>query len=403
MKKIKKKEYNCPNCAHRMRIPKYKKIRFHCTRCGKTIEYNGKFSHPKYYLLIAASILLVVYLFFVRDYLTYQNVKELKTSESCISYYENYPNGFYTEDVKFIELDITRDINLIRAFLNKYRISSYTEEVRFIELDVAKDIELVRVFLKEYPKSNKKEEVLKINNDLWDFEIKNYDEKIKTKKGLDPKAVVFFKKLLIHMKKLNLSTISLSLSGDVDVKNYREYKPGIIKILDEITFSHAGRNISDNIVDIKKNYSQGNIRGYESIVSGAIENGFENILSHNFIKINTRYDYKHPIRINIDYEIKNQEKPFYKGDEHVPVIWTYNTTEPKNKFISFLIGVAINYKFNITLPDDESLSFEHKTNALDNISNIRSIEEGYMRMTAQNFNNYGAQLLTKFGLLNSEK
>lgn len=402
-KEIKKREYDCPNCAHRMRIPKYKKTRFYCTRCGKSIEYNGKFFRPKFYIIITIIILLIFYWFFVRDYMAYQKVKELRTSESCTNYYENYPKGSYTEDVKFIEIDITRDIDLIRVFLNRYKISSYTEEVKFIELNVLKDIELVRAYLKEYPNSDKKEKVVKINNDLWDLEIKNYDERIKKKKGIDPEAVVFFKNLLVYMKELNLSTISLSLSGDVEVKNFRDYRPDIIKFLDALTFSKDGRKVSDNIINITENYSQGNLSSYENIVSKSIEEGFENILGQNFIKINTRYNYRDPIRINIDYEIKNQEKSFYKGDENIPVIWTYNTIEPQKKFVSFLIGVAINYKFIMTLPNEEVLSFENKTNALDNINNIQSIEEGYMRMTAQNFNNYGLQLLAKFGLSQKEE
>lgn len=110
------------------------------------------------------------------------------------------------------------------------------------------------------------------------------------------------------------------------------------------------------------------------------------------------------LTIKINYDIKNQERYSLRDNVKDPVIWIYTKEKNKEDFISFLIGISINYTFNIELPDShERFEFEYKTNTFDNINNIRNVEEGYKRMTAQNFNNYSNVITTKFGLIKDRK
>lgn len=370
---IDKKIFSCPDCGQKMRVPKHKNILFNCTKCNKRISYNDKPNYALYYLCFILIILLLSYLLFFKDYFAYSSVKELRTKATCINYYKEHPNGFFTEEVKFIELDIVRAIELVREFLNTY------------------------------PNSGSKKEVLKINEELWDKEIKRYSNLLNDKEGFDNESVMFFKELLEYMKDNNMATISLKMEGNVNVKNFEEYDKDIRNELDSLIKKRDNRTVSGNIINIKDKYNEGYISSYERVVINSVEAGFENILNNNFIKIVNGDALEKPLNIKINYNIKNQEKKIFQKYLY-PVLWTYNNQKKNNSkrggFISYLIGVSIDYSFEITLPNGgKSLTFENKTNALDHIKNVSSIKDGYEKMTAQNFNNYGHKILKNFGLL----
>lgn len=363
-KSVKKIIIKCPSCGHKVRVPKNINLTYNCPNCRYQASHDGKRKRKPHYIIFLVLILVVSYFVFFKDYFAYQNVKEERTEAACNEYYNTYPNGFFIEEVHFIEIDVTKDINVVRSFL------------------------------KSYPSSEKTAEVLKINKDLWDYEINRYNEIVETKGGLDPKAVRFFRSLLNYMRDNNKATIALTLVGNVDVKNFEKYNPDIKSRLDSILYENDKRNVSGNIIEIETNYYQGYLKKYENIVKGSVENGFENILSHNFITVVPTRTANDSLAILIKYDIKNQER------EEYPVIWSY---ESEKEFISYLIGVSINYSFEMKVPEgDENFDFDYKTNALDNINNVRSIEEGYQRMTAQNFYNFSKIISAKFGLYEEE-
>ena len=108
-----------------------------------------------------------------------------------------------------------------------------------------------------------------------------------------------------------------------------------------------------------------------------------------FLRIDRSIPY---LVIEIDYIIENEEE-LYDGNLY-PVIWTYTTFD---KFESYIIGVSIKFDFSFQLPNSD-YSFSLQTNALDNISNIQNISDGYREMTEQNFQNFADGILKRFGI-----
>ncbi|WP_299682569.1 hypothetical protein [uncultured Tenacibaculum sp.] len=376
---MKKEIINCPSCNYRVRVPKNKNILFTCPKCQNKVHYDGRLNKKPFYIGLVIIAVIIAYFGFFDDYFAYLGVKNKRTREACTSYYNAHPKG------------------------------NFTEEVRFIEVEVTEDIEVVREFLNAHPNSEKKEEVLRINGNIWEEEIKRYDKLVENKENFDADAVNFFRSLLRYMRDHNVATIGLELTGNTDVKNFQDYDLSVQNTLDEYFQVLDKRKISENIIDITSNYSQGYIRQYEDIIIDALEGSFENILSHNFIKVTASQYTKTPLHISIKYQIKNQEDRIFMKDKNHPVIWVYskgNTINGEKEFASYLIGVAINFSFEMNIPDSaQKFDFDQKTNALDNIQNIQSIEEGYRRMTAQNFYNFTNIISRKFGLLeeNQEK
>ena len=324
----------------------------------------------KQYSILLIFIILIFYFSFFDDYFKYLEVKKNRTSNACISYYSDFPNGYYTEDVKVIEIEDSRDIVLVRAFINDYPNSSYSSIVNLINLEI------------------------------WNEEISRYNSIVTSNSNLDKDAVEFFRTMLIYMRERNKSKIFLDLSGIVDLKDFEDYPKEVISIIDQLSLEYDNRKTSDNIANITNNYSEGFIKDYEKIIIESIDSSFENILSNNFIyvessdKINLS---SNDLLIKISYNIKNQNMSEY-GFPDMPNIWIYSERETNN-FFSYLIGVSIKFEFDFSLPNsNQQYTFSYEANPLENVENITSLESGYKEMTKQNFENFSNAIANKFGI-----
>jgi len=318
----------------------------------------------KGYSILLIFVLLVSYFSFFDDYFKYLEVKKNGTSDACKSYYSEFPNGYFTEDVKVIEIQDLRDIVLVRDFFNDYPNSEYST----VEL---------------------------INLEIWNDEIRRYDSIVESNDRFDRDAVVFFRELLTYMRDNNYSEIFVNLKGNVNVQNFDNYAYDIREAIDNVYKYDEGIKVTGNIVNITSNYDDGNINDYEQVIKQSILNSFESLLSDNFITLSTYNDDKSSVSdlvIEIDYIISNQED-LYDGKNY-PSIWNYSVNK---KFESFLIGVSINFNFSFQLPNSD-YSFSLQTNALDNISDIQNISDGYRKMTEQNFQNFSDGILKRFGI-----
>ena len=318
----------------------------------------------KQYSILLIFVLLVSYFSFFDDYFKYLEVKKNGTSDACKSYYSEFPNGYFTEDVKVIEIQDLRDIVLVREFFNDYPNSEYST----VEL---------------------------INLEIWNDEIRRYDSIVESNDSFDQDAVGFFRELLTYMRDNNYSEIFVNLKGTVNVKNFDNYTKNIRKLTDDMSEYIDGRNTTGNIVNITSNYDDGDINHYEKIIIQSILNSFENLLSDNFISLSTYNDYNSSISdlvIEIDYIIENEED-LYEGNLY-PAIWTYTIDK---KFESYIIGVSMKFDFSFQLPNSD-YSFSLQTNALDNIADIQDISDGYREMTKQNFQNFSDGILKRFGI-----
>ena len=330
----------------------------------------------KQYSILFVILLIISYFSFFDDYFKYLEVKKNGTSAACSSYYLDFPNGYFTEDVKVIEIKDSRDIVLVRAFISDYPSSDYLSIVKLINLEI------------------------------WNDEISRYNSILRSLSNtsnsiLDKSAVDFFSTLLHYMRDQNKSTIYVNLSGLVNLKDFEDYNKEIRSSIDELTLSFANRKASGNIANCSNNYSRGNMEVYEEIIIASIDSSFENILSDNFILIESvnkiSNTASNELLINIDYEIKNQDMGEY-GFPEMPYIWEYYDME-SNNFISYLLGVSIFFDFDFSIPNSrKKYTFRYDSNPLSNIENITSLESGYKEMTKQNFEDFSNTIANNFGI-----
>ena len=312
-------------------------------------------------------VLIVSYFSFFDDYFKYLEVKKNGTSDACKSYYSEFPNGYFTEDVKVIEIKDLRNIVLVREFVNDYPNSEYSSVIELINIEI------------------------------WNDEIRRYDSIVHSNDRYDQEAVNFFRELLTYMRDNNQSEIYVKLNGNVNVRDFDNYAYDIRKIID-LMWEDDGRKVSENIVNITSNYRSGDINDYEQIISESILNSFENLLSDNFISISTYNNYNSSpddLVIDINYNIENQQ--VVHDNKYYPNIWEYRV---EKIFNSYIIGVSIKFNFLFKLPNSE-YSFSLQTNPLDNISGIINISDGYRQMTKANFQKFSDVILKRFGI--SEK
>lgn len=319
------------------------------------------------------ALILISYFSFFNDYFKYLEVKRKGNSNACNEYYNQFPDGYFTEDVKVIEIEDSKDIVLIRDFINDYPNSEYSSLVELINLEI------------------------------WNTEIKRYDSVVTSSINFDKQAVDFFRKLLYYMRDENKSTIYFHLSGKTKVKDFEDYSTSITNLIDDLYFSVEKRYVSRNIENITSNYSSGDIDSYENILITSINNIFENILSDNFISIksveNNKQKLSNELLININYNIKNQEE-FYDGKLY-PTIWEYFSTKESGErmFLSYFIGVVIDFNFNFNIPKTNiKYNFKLNANPLTEIKNITSLGDAYRGLTKQNFQDFSEKVSNNFGI-----
>lgn len=325
-------------------------------------------------LLIITVFFTIIYFLFLNDYFEYRQVKTDRTTESCNSYYLQFPSGYFTEDVRAIEIEVTRDIEKVRWFFRDYPNSEYLPLVSLINLE------------------------------LWNEEINNYE--LSVTDNFDKDAINFFKSVLIFMRDSGKSTINMNITGLTDLKNFENYPKDVID--DWNYWGSLGdykKIVSGNIENITNNYSKNDIVKYENSLLSIINDKFESMLSDNFIKVvltNDKY-MGNSLQIDISYKIKNQIQD--QDQDKYPAVWVlYDQPSSNNQskselFKSYFLGISIDFKLDFYMPNTlKSFHFEKSTTPLDKINNIRSNSSHYKILTTQNFENFANEIANKFGI-----
>ena len=326
-------------------------------------------------IFFSVLLLWLFHWFFLGDYLQYRKVLSTLSANEVQEYFDDYPNGWFLEEVSFEEVKIVRKIGVARDFIQDWPNSEFISEVE--EIRVA----------------------------LWDGEIAFYDEFVSVNNP-DARAVSFFGDVLRHMRDHSKSRIVLVLRGEVNLKDFGDFPDYVRKNCDLIYEMSDGRTVSGHILELKTNYSEGSLRSYESIISAAIEESFEGVLRDDFIEVSTIPSIGEPsdddIQIEVEYRIKNQmdaELPAY------PTVWTYSESTNyyselmgvQDRFVSYLLGVDIDYRFSFDVPGLESYSFEESSDPSSSITGFDDVSEAYEIMTKQNFMDFAGKVGGNFG------
>ena len=81
-------------------------------------------------IIVITVAFILFYHIFLKDFLAYNQAKVKHTSEACEAYLSRFPNGYYVEDVRFIDIEITRNFGKIRKFKQLYAKSKYINSQR---------------------------------------------------------------------------------------------------------------------------------------------------------------------------------------------------------------------------------------------------------------------------------
>ncbi len=297
--------------------------------------------------------------------MAYKKVMTDRTPSSWKKYFSDFPNGRHLEDVKYVQVDVCRNIVVVRDFLIDYPTGEYS-----ILISALKD-------------------------SLWDLEITKYEKKLSIQEG-NKDALIFFNSLLEHMKDKNLSDISVKFTKSLDLKNYEDYNQNVIHFCDSL-YGNIDGIVTGHILPLTSNFEEGNINTLESIVVEGISKSFNNVFNEGFINVKgyNKNDSANAnaLFINIDYLIKNES---LFEDYDVPNIWTY--TENKI-FQTYLLGIGIEFKFTFQIPDTEvKYEFAKIAEPSGEINDIEDIRDGYQRMTQITFANYANTISENFGI-----
>lgn len=314
-------------------------------------------------IIVITVAFILFYHIFLKDFLAYNQAKVKHTSEACEAYLSRFPNGYYVEDVRFIDIEITRNFGKIRKFKQLYAKSKYIDRVNKIYLEI------------------------------WANEKSRYQANISDLSN--PDAVAYFSALLEYLCQNDLYTVSIGFFSDVSLKDFETY-PVHVKDALELDFKSAGfPAIATNIYPLGSNYSQGQISILEEIVISALQRSLDQVFSKGFLKV-SKLDGQigadnRPMML-VQYAIKNQE------DKNVPVLW--NLLE-EQLFKAYVLGISIDFVFASRVPADNDAalySFADQYFPTEDFTFSGGIEDGYAKMTQQVFNKFAANISTNFSL-----
>lgn len=319
-------------------------------------------------LLIGLAIALLGLLFYFsyfKEYLVISEIREKRNIDLCNDYYYNYPDGRYLDEVRFIDIEITRDISKV---------------IKFIEV---------------FPFSEYKPKVEEIRKDLWQKEIDKYVDKIKNSNDYSTESVKYFTELLNYMKDSGKNIIKLNIEGKHNLKDWSEYD----------TFKFLIKELDTNkLIPLKSNYQSNDISDIESVIRNSIILSFGNVLQSGFINIVSNYsksDGEEPT-INVLYTIKNQE--LVVQGYTFPNVWEYITFEDKlsrndRTVEGYLIGIDIDFILEIEVPGSAvPYRSYHEGKPGIYVNNIDNVYDGYKKMTQQAFKDFGNTIAKKFVL-----
>ena len=277
-------------------------------------------------------------------------------------YYQTYPNGRHYEDVMYHEITHTPvPVQPLADYLTKFPQGKYSAQCETMY------------------------------EELWDKEIQKYHNKDKNK--VSSSAVEYINAMLNHMKKERVHTVLLQNIPNISLKDYTEYDSTLRAVLELFASSENDLPLNeDNIVSLKKNFSEGDRDALAEILSEGVEKSFGSMFDRNFVKIVTNRTDAQPGSpvLTFEYVVKNQE------DSGLPEIWSYKTNYVTT---AYLLGIDVSFKARYTIPgSDVVYEYSEVGEPGTQISGIVNIKDGYRQMTQVCFAKFSNKMSANLGL-----
>jgi hypothetical protein len=377
----------------------------------------------KYILGFLAVCLMIFYFAFYKEYS--HSKKALKSSElsEINSYLKAYPNGKYSKEVLIHLEDIAfkgvlKDSSLVSVdnYISFCPKGRRMEDVLVVQFTKSTKVERVRNFINSYPNSKY---ILKAKlklSQLWDEEIKFFNDNVKSLQiNPNSKSVSFFKSLLSHMKDKNKGVFYIKFRHKKELKEFDEYP---IETINLISTLYGGSDdgfispkpSSSNVVALKDNFSEGNIIDLEKKVGEKLKENMESVFSKDFFefKIITSNENiqvtNSDVMIEIEYKIQNKE--IYGG----PSLLTHSRSSDKygssRFFVDYVMDIKTIFNLKIKNPSVTSTSANSEYSLFENgqtqseYRNIQSTSDGYIRMVTDTFDDFILKVSKNLGLKN---
>ena len=375
---------------------------------------------PKHYVVGLIILLILSYFAYFKELFYYNKVMKSDSLIELNSYFENYPGGRYSTEVKFKieEVAFNHVVNdsssvSIEAYYKYCPEGKHLENVEFIELFKYPTIARVRKFQDTYPTSKFISQVNKKELEMWDYELAAFEQNV-INQQINPnsKNVNLFRSLLAYMKKSRDYKFTIVFKKNLKLKDFSDYSAAVLyEVVNGFTYGVDNFGIPypkpsrDNVFDLKSNFNDEKIEGLENDVFEQVKNSFERIFTADFFEfeyVSSNSSFAKTgkeIYIDIDYQITNEIH-----DGNLPSLWTYTTQSSRTftkSFNGYIMGLEADFSFKFINPDTQELFiFNEKGSPGDNISGFNGLKEGYAQMISNTFQDFITKVSGHIGLSN---
>lgn len=311
---------------------------------------------------ILGIILTVVCFPYIKEYKYYSNAKEEKGVYACNEYLENYPDGRYAEEIRYLKIGYSNN-----------------------------SFDAINEYLYYYPEGQYAGEVNATCDRIWDEEIAKYNSRDKSKESQE--AVKFMTEMLSYMKSHRINRVLVDVTSHLQLKDYNEYDSRVRELLEATNDKTI--SIEDGMISLKSNFSETDVSSLKQILSEGVQKSLDKMFTPGFITVDTETEeVENMPKLHFDYTIKSQEDKALGMT--IPHLWVYSDDY---RVKNFLIGISISFKVNYTIPGS-STTFEYseKGEPAENINNVDDISDGYRRMTSICFAEFSNKMAKNMGL-----
>lgn len=360
-------------------------------------------------IFVVWAIIIVCTFPFYRDYKAYRMVQAAQDESTCNWYLDLLPVGSYADtvfsikdDIVYREFESHPDIHSASHYVESCPDGKHAEDVWYGMISLSRN-KLVSIndYLQRYPEGRYARMVNALCDSLWDNEISNYNKRDRRLES--PDAVKYILEMLQYMKKNRITKIGVNINSELQLKDFSEYSASSkLRACDYNT--EDLREVEDKMVSIKKNFTSEDRRELVNILSEGIRRDFSSFFSTDFVDVvylnGSKNDKEIPM-INITYTIKTQE------DDGCPHIWVYSSSYSdfgRSITQNYLLGISISFDARFSLPHSETVyDYREKGNPLKAQFDVKSISDGYRKMTKFCFENFSHKLSDNLGVRHDSK
>lgn len=307
---------------------------------------------------------------FAKEWKAYGKVKDYY---DCCYFLNDYPDGWHAEEITFKKIGLCPSARSQMGDISDY--------------------------LDSYPNGKYVEEVNALYDELWNDELQKYNSRDNS--NLPIEARRYMSELLQYLKSRRSSTVQVSVSPNLQLKDYSDYPISVREDLESI-YSDESLPLKGNVASLKSNFTGSDLYALQGIFVNGLQKSFDSMFMPGFINVVNGAE---PIDgapiLAFNYTIKSQEDDVL--NTLYPHIWVYSQTETytrRERILMYLIGITINFNVAFTIPNSDTYyNYSERGEPENDIDNINDINDGYRKMTQACFLQFSNKMSYNLGLI----